>query len=402
MKILFITQFLPYPLDNGGAIKTYQTLKVLSQNHEVCLICFIANKERKKYQKILESELNIEVKPVIAKLPFAEFRDIRWEIFKSGFSWKPFIVYSYWNKEMAALVGKMLERGVDAIHIDHLNMASYLPNKKNHLWVLEEHNIKSILNWRNFKQEEWNKFKSFSFVEAVKNYLHERIMIPRFDYCLAISNEDKKKLIKRRAERKKIFFLPTVFENRLHFSFKPLIPTIIFFGDLEWWPNKDGIIWFMKKVFPLIKAQMTNVKLLIIGKRAGKKIKTLVRGDPNIELIGYVPDLEPYLKKAGCFVVPLRTAGGIRIKLLTAMAAGLPIVSTPLGCEGVQVKNRKQVLLADEPKDFAKAVIEVLRNRKLATELSKAGLSFIEKNYCEKEAKRVLRKIYRAELKKQT
>ena len=394
MKILYITQFLPYPLDNGGAIKTYQTLKILSQKHKVYLFCFLESKERKKDHKILEKKLKIEVKTVVSRLPLVEFREIKKDILKSLFSWLPFIVYRYKNRKMARQVNKRIEKGIDAIHIDHLNLASYLPGKKNCLWVLEEHNIESEFNLRIFKKESFNKFKIFSFLEMVKTYLYEKIIVSRFDYWLAISKIDKEKLIKRGAKQEKTFFLPVSFKTKSLFSFKKERFNIFFVGDLAWWPNKDGVLWFIKEVFPLIKKKISKVQFFLMGRRAGEVIKKLASLDSQIKLLGPVKNLNHFLKEASCFVIPLRGGGGVKIKVLTSLASGIPVVSTTIGVEGIEIKDSHEVVLANKPMDFAEAVVSVLKSKDLAESLSKTGLDFIKKNYHEEKAKAVLDSVY--------
>ena len=165
---------------------------------------------------------------------------------------------------------------------------------------------------------------------------------------------------------------------------------ILFVGLLSWWPNKDGFIWFYKKVFPFIKKVIPQVKFYVVGR--GKKYfkKIVSQNEKNIVFTGYVKNTKPYLKKAGVFIIPLRMGSGIRIKALTAMARGIPVVSTKMGVKGLGVKNNKEVLVSDGPKTFAKAVIKILKNKKTALCLSKNAQQFIKKNYNEKLASRIL------------
>ena len=395
MKILFLTQFLPYPLDNGGAIKTFQTLRILSQKHKVYLFCFLEREEKKKHQRLLEEKLEIKVKTVISHLPLSEFREIKKDILKSIFSPLPFIVYRYQDKKLAGLVKERIRKGIDAIHVDHLNMATYLPDHKSCLWVLEEHNIESEFNLRIFKKEKFNKFKIFSFLEMVKADFYEKRIIPNFDYWFAISKVDKEKLIRRGAKQEKTFFLPVSFKTKSFFSFKKDRLNIFFVGDLAWWPNKDGVLWFIREIFPLIKNKISKVQLFLMGRRAGEEIKKLVSLDSQIKLLGNVKSLKKYLKNASCCVAPLRGGGGVKIKVLTSLASGVPVVSTTIGAEGIEIKDGDEIILANKPADFAKAVVSVLKSRDLAESFSKAGLDFIKKNYNEEKAKAVLDNVYK-------
>ncbi|MBU3956748.1 glycosyltransferase family 4 protein [Patescibacteria group bacterium] len=394
MKILYITQILPYPPDSGGKIKTYQTLKLLGQKHQIYLACFASDLPtaalKKKLKKICQ---RIEV--IVSPYPTARFKKIKPFIFKSLFSSLPFIVYRYRDKRFKKTVEKILEKEkFDAIHIDHLNMASYLPREKDCLWVLEEHNLESEINWGIVRREEWNKFKIFSLLEAIKLAIFERRTVSKFDYIFAISKSDRKKLIKLGAKENKVFFLPTSFKTKPLLGSKSHKLTILFVGLLAWWPNKDGLLWFYEKIFPLVKQKIPNVELIVIGKEATKEMIDLDKKDRQFRLIGYVEDLEKYLAKASVFIVPLRVGSGIRIKILTALAAGLPVVSTKKGAEGIASRSGKGIILADGPKHFARAVVKILKNRKLANKLSRTGLDFVKRDYNQQKAAEALERAY--------
>lgn len=395
MKILFLTPQLPFPPESGGLIKTFQTLKLLAKRHEVFLVCFTSSSLKAGFKKQLE-DICQRAEVVVSPYPTAQFKDMKPFILKSLFSPMPFIVFRHHDKKMKDLVKRLIKKEkFDAIHIDHLNIASCLPKKKDCLWVLEEHNIESEINWGIFKREKWNKFKIFSFWEALKLTTYEKRVIPKFDYIFTISEEDKKKLVKLGVKKDKVFFLPTPFKTKNLFSFKRNLPVILFVGMLSWWPNKDGFFWFYQKVLPLIKQAIPGgVRFIVVGKGAAEEMVALNKKDPSFELVGYAKYLTKYLAKAGVFVVPLRAGSGIRIKILTALSAGLPVVSTTKGAEGVTRKTEGGIILADTPGEFAKAVVRIIKDKNFAKELSHEGIEFIKKNYNRQKAKEVLRKVY--------
>lgn len=394
MRILYLTQKLPFPADSGGPIKTLQTLKILSKDHQIFLVCFAPNKQELRNQKYLGS-LCSKVKIIVSNIPFDHFKNIRPIILKSLYSFNPFIVFRYKNKKFEKAVREILTKErIDAIHVDHLNLASYLPKEKNCLWVLEEHNLESEINWGIVKWERWNKFKFFSLLEGLKVSVYEKRMISKFDYILAISRDDKRKLIKLGAKKERVFFLPPPFKSKLLFTFKKKQPVILFIGTLPWWPNKDGLLWFYEKVLPLIKKKVENARFVVIGRGITKEMNKLEQEDPYIKFTGYVKDIKNYLSQASVFVVPLRTGSGIRIKILTALSAGIPVVSTKKGAEGIVSKSSEGVILADEPDDFARVVVRILKNKNQANELSKTGLDFIKRSFNQQKAARILKKVY--------
>lgn len=391
MKILYITQLLPYPLDTGGKIKTYKTIQLLSKHHQIYLTCFVAKASGLRYKKELE-KLCQKVKVFVWPLTSARYKKILNKVFLNFLSLTPFIFYRYFNPKMKQFINDLLKKEkFGAIHVDHLNMSQYLPKKKNCPWVLEEHNIESQGKFSIAKKEKF-PFNLVFFWEAVRLWLQEKNWFRRFDYILAISEKDKKTILRRGGKKKRVLVLPTPMKAKNLFSWDK--KNILFIGLLSWWPNKDGFYWFYEKVFPLIKNKISRVKFIVVGAEARRRMKDHVEKDPCLQLAGYVKDIKPFLKKAGVFIIPLRMGSGIRIKALSAMKAGVPIVSTRKGTEGLPVLDNKEVLLADNPGNFAKAVVNILGDCQLAKKISKNSLEFIRKKYNKKRALKILNQVY--------
>lgn len=394
MKILYLTQTFPYPLENGGHIKTYQTIRLLGQSNEVYLCCFSP-------QKLPESSIK-KIKSFCKKIyclesPYvvSDFRKIKSFIFRALFSLNPFIAFRYEDKRMKRITQKLIKKEkFDAIYIGSMNLATYLPQKKQSLWVLEEHNVESEMWWEIGKREKWNKFKLFCLLETLKLMLFERKVLPKFDRILAISEVDKQKMVSLGVPESRISFLPTACEVNNKFSFKNKGKLIFFVGTLFWWPNKEGIEWFYRKVFPLVKKKIPKVKLLIVGIGGEPDFTQLVETDKSAIMVGYQPDLDKFWYQAGIFIAPIRVGSGIRIKILTALSRGIPVVSTSKGAEGIVDKTGHGVFLADNPDDFARQVIALLTDQKLAEEASAQAREFIKKEYCATKAKKILSQIY--------
>lgn len=391
MKILYITQLLPYPLDTGGKIKTYKTIKLLAKNHQIHLVCFVPKPSDLKYKKELE-KLCKKVMVFVSPLVRARYKDILGKVFLNLFSLTPFIFYRYFNFKMEQYINTILKKEkFDAIHIDHLNIAQYLPKEKNCLWVLEEHNIESQGKFSIAKKERF-PFNLVFFWEAVRLWLMEKKWFKEFDYILAISDRDKGTMIRKGVRENYVFVLPTPMKVKNLFSWGN--KNILFVGLLSWWPNKDGFYWFYEKVFPLIKNKIPDVKFTVVGDGAREKMKNYAKKDSSLHLVGYVKDIKPFLKNAGVFIIPLRMGSGVRIKALTAMAAGIPVVSTFKGVEGISLSHNKKVLIADRPEVFAEKIIKVIKEKKLAYFLSRNGQEFIKRSYSQNLTEKILLKIY--------
>jgi glycosyltransferase involved in cell wall biosynthesis len=145
-------------------------------------------------------------------------------------------------------------------------------------------------------------------------------------------------------------------------------------------PNIDAVLYFKKDIMPLIQRQVSNVKLIIVGNHPSNAIREMATME-NVIVTGYVPDVIPYYKEARICLVPLRAGGGTRLKILESMALGRPVVSTTLGCEGLQVKDQENIMIADTPVEFAQKVVRLLQDRKLRGRISRNARRSVTRHY---------------------
>lgn len=170
---------------------------------------------------------------------------------------------------------------------------------------------------------------------------------------------------------------------------------ILHIGTMYWPPNIDGILWFIRQVYPRIRAERPDVTFDVVGARPPQEIVSLGGPGTGINVTGYVPDPTPLLQQAGAMVVPLRAGGGMRVKILNALAQGLPIVSTTLGCEGIDVQHGRHILIADTPDEFARATLGLLQDPRLASTLGRHGRELAQAKYDYRVACRSLDDVYR-------
>ena len=151
--------------------------------------------------------------------------------------------------------------------------------------------------------------------------------------------------------------------------------TILFTGLMSYYPNVHGVRMFVEEIFPRVLRQAPHARLLVVGAEPAPAVRRLA-GD-RIVVTGYVDDVRPYLERAEAYVVPLRIGGGTRVKALQAMAMGVPIVSTRVGCEGLNVEHGRHVLLADTPDEFAGSVVRLLHDGRLRASLAHDAAAFV-------------------------
>jgi glycosyltransferase involved in cell wall biosynthesis len=157
--------------------------------------------------------------------------------------------------------------------------------------------------------------------------------------------------------------------------------SLVFTGSMDWMPNEDGILYFVEEVLPLIRQQRPEVKLWVVGRRPGKKIKALAESDPGIQVTGRVEDIRPYIAKGAVYVVPLRVGSGTRLKIFEAMAMGKAVVSTTIGAEGLPVSHGVDIILADEPQQFAESVCRLLASPEERSQIGNAARRLVEEKY---------------------
>ena len=157
-------------------------------------------------------------------------------------------------------------------------------------------------------------------------------------------------------------------------------PTILHLGTMFWPPNISGVLWFAAEVLPRIHEQVPEARFVVIGKNPPREVETLTT-DPRVQVTGYVADLLPYLEQTDVFVVPLHAGSGMRVKILDAWLWGLPVVSTPIGAEGIEVQDGDNILLAEDAATFAQATLRLLKDEALNRALRDNGRAWVEAHY---------------------
>jgi glycosyltransferase involved in cell wall biosynthesis len=230
----------------------------------------------------------------------------------------------------------------------------------------------------------------YSLAQWLKLARYERAVMHGADGVVAVSEEDRRMLL-RLQPAARIGVVPNGVDTA-HFSRSALAGeragpvslaanTLVFSGTLDFRPNVDAVLWFMREVLPRIRARRPEVRLLVVGKRPAPALRALA-AQGLLTLTGEVPDARPYIAGAAVYVVPMRIGGGVRLKLLEALALEVPVVSTTMGAEGVAgLRADEHCLLADDPADFAIAVLRLLDDPMLGRRLGAAGRELARERY---------------------
>lgn len=240
-----------------------------------------------------------------------------------------------------------------------------------------------------------NPFARFYlFLQGMKTRAYEKIMVPKFDVNVAVSDLDMVNFEMRIPDAK--FNVITNGSDPEYFipSSEPEEQSLIFVGGLSWYPNRDAMIHFCRRIYPLVKSRVPNIRLDIIGRSPGHELQRLAHEDSSIILHGFVDDIRGHMANAAVYIVPIRVGGGTRLKILDAFAAGKALVSTAVGCEGLNVTDGKDILIAESHREFADKVINLLENTSMRKELGKNARLLIENNYSWEILGRKLNRIY--------
>jgi glycosyltransferase involved in cell wall biosynthesis len=308
-----------------------------------------------------------------------------------------------WSSEFQQQLAVWLRAGAyDVIQVEGLELARYTsppdPLSANAtgrpqrggkpLIVFDDHNAEYLLQKRIAEAEitarGWNAGAVYSSIQWRKLRSFERQVCRQSDRVVCVSKADAD-AVQQLDPTLKAHVIPNGVDTDVYQREKvaPLdLPphSLVFTGTMDFRPNVDAMLWFMREVLPLIKPHIPAVRVYVVGQRPHARLDVL-RADPAITITGAVDDTRPYITAASVYIVPLRMGGGTRLKLLEALALQAPIVSTTLGAEGFAVASGEQLLLADDAASFARSIVELIDNRSRAQSLGAAGRSFAVQHY---------------------
>lgn len=381
MNILFLTQLYPYPLADGASLRTFYVLKYLaSRGHRVTLVSFIRSPQEREYDTHLAPFCQ-SIHTVL--LPRSRLNDLRF-LLTSLPTRKPFLIARDYKPAMRRLVDKLLERQhFGLIYTDHLQMAQYMEGITGVHRLLDEHNVEFNILLGIWQTEPWGIMKLLAGLDGYKLRRWELATVQEFDTVLTVTERDRQILLQALAGLRRVFAIPTSIDLSQNppVEVNPYSHNILFTGTMYWPPNVKAVLHFYRDIFPTVRTQMPEARFVIVGKKPVREVAALAERDPAVTVTGYVEDIRPYWADSAVAVVPLDVGSGIRVKILTAMAAGVPVVSTTVGYQGIDLIPGKHILVADSDADFADAVVRLLQDVGLRQRLAAAGRRLIETTY---------------------
>lgn len=391
MRILFLTPEFPYPAQSGGTIKTKSILDHLGGSHEIHLLCFRRRpltEEQARWARSL---------PRVECLPLSRGRTAG-NLLRSYLRRLPLSVYRNHSPEMARLVRERLEaQAYDAVFVDGWLMAQYLPPNCGATAILHQHNAEHLLWLRQARREMNPPLKLLTYLEYLRVRRYEASILGRFHWVFAVSRADRRAFLDLGADPDRTLVLPNLPDQALlerpALSFVATLPQVLYFGTLSWEPNIEGVERFLRRVLPLVRRRLPQAQFLLAGSGAPARLRTLASHQPGVLFLGPVDDAEPLYRRARVFVEATETGGGTRLKVLNALARGLPTVASPQGAEGLEVNPGWHLLIARGPEEMANAVCRLMEDETLWRRLSENGREIIRQRYVPQVAYRPLDEV---------
>ena len=388
MKILFLTYDIPYPLDAGGKIRAYHLIKQLSRKHKITLFSYYRRKIQLRY--LTEIKKYCQKIRVFQRMLVFSFNHIAAALLHPNLTAH---IAHYYHQNLNNELKKELENGAyDIVHFESF-YTSHLIDKYPVKQVLGTENIE----WRVFMEHARQQpliLKALFQFEAGRTKQYEEKSWKKADAVLASSKENAEEIEK--VIGKKCYLVPNGIDLE-YFQFKKQRTDnkeqkILFVGNFKYIQNQDAVLVLIKKVFPLIKKEVENAKLLIIGRNPTRKIKNLA--DKDVFIDDKVEDIREAYYQADVLAAPIRAGSGTKFKILEAMASGVAVVTTAAGSEGIEGQDGKEFLIREKPEELAKAAVELLERKDLRNKLTINARKLVEEKYSWEKIVKELEKAY--------
>jgi len=382
MKILLAVPRPLFPADTGGKIRSLNIFSRLATRAEIHAVSFADPVSDAAGIAQMEATFATYT-PVFWREPKKYSLTFYAELLGNQFSSMPYFLAKCNLPRFRRAVEKWLaSTRFDMVFCDFLHTAVPLQPLEFRPKVVFEHNVEFLLRKRKWEREEQPLRRLVLGREWKKTHAIESEVCRSFDHVIAVSDDDQRTL-QRNFAVQNVSTVPTAVDTDF---FRPreeaAIPKrLVFVGSMDWEPNEDGILWFCRDIYPLIRKQMPGVTLNVVGRNPSSKLQRVVSGDSSVQITGWVPDIRPHLAQAEVVVVPLRVGGGTRIKIPEAMAMGKPVVSTPLGAEGLPFRDGNELCIAEEPEQFSRKVLELLDNITLRTSIEQTARDQVVAGY---------------------
>lgn len=374
MKILFLSRWFPYPVNNGSKLRIYNLLRGLSKRHDVTLLSFADQPDVSPEAPELRS-----VCSDVHLVPWREF-DPHSRNARLGFlGLKPRFLTDTHSVEMEDMIRCLVsKKKFDLVIASQLSMASYHESFGGLPAMFEEIELGLFHDGAAYADGFLRRLRLSLTWFKLRRYLSR--LLDSFRGCTVVSARERHLFESQFPRHKrKVGVIPNCIhlEEYEDLGVEPVPNQLIFSGPFRYRVNYDAMQWFVGEVFPKVLEQIPDARLSITGDHAGLPLPPI----PNVTLTGYVADIKSLMASSWVSVAPLRSGGGTRLKILESMAAGTPVVSTTKGAEGLDAIAGEHLLIADTPDSFADQVTRTLKDGSVRDRLSINGKKLVKEKY---------------------
>jgi polysaccharide biosynthesis protein PslH len=381
LKILWVKAGGIYPPNVGGRIRSYRILQALSRRHKITLFTFYAATHDDLHSEVKQEFDRVVCMPLEISTRRSLSEAVRYLRYLS--SPLPYTVSKFCRPEVTQRLHELVvEEKPDVIVCDFVIAAEPIPWTAASPKILFTHNVETEIWRRHYKLTQNPFWKAICWRECRAMERFERHYLTMADHVLTVSESDRN-VFAQMIDSSRITVIPTGVDSD-YFSPSPLQEepnTLVFSGAMDWMPNEDAIVYFLRQIFPHIRRQIPNASLCVVGRDPSRGLIEISAGQRGIEITGRVDDIRPFVHRAAVYVVPLRVAGGTRLKIFEAMAMGKAVVSTKIGAEGLPIHPGQDILIADDPREFADTAVRLLKDAGLRARIGGAARELVERGY---------------------
>ena len=384
LNVVVVGGALPYPANSGGRIRTLNLLTRLARRHHVTYLG-TRNADRSEAREALEylGDHRVEAVEVDHTVPSKSGPRFYARLAANLASPTPYSVASHQSPAMTRAVRRLANRGgVDLWQAEWAAGVSALRGLPGARKIVMAQNVETQI-WERYYQNEPHPLRRWYIGrQCLKFERFERRAFAEADRVVTVSLDDAA-LVRGR------FGMPRVdvVDNGIDRAyFGSVVPdrdpfTILYLGSLDWRPNQDALALLLDQIFPMIRSAEPRARLVVVGRNPPAGLARRATETEGVSVHANVADVRPFLAQSGVMAVPLRIGGGSRLKILEALASGLPVVSTRVGAEGLCLRDGEHLVLAEEPAELASAILQSLREPAFAQALASQGRKLVLERY---------------------
>ncbi|TAN34300.1 glycosyltransferase [bacterium] len=398
-RLVFVAQVPPTSDGSGPKRRNRQIIQALLDTYDIRLLAFVRSRDEHDSLMALTTD-QLVVTPVW--LWRSRWLDV-WHLTRSLLLRLPFLVARDWTEAMERAVREAAEEAETvAVHIDQLSMACYLPIAKaaRRIVVVDEHNVVwTLVAEVGTSYRWWSPKRLVALRDARRLRRFEAEICAKADLVLAVNTADAAQFTEMGAKSVRVVPIAMPVTGDEVERPEVAMSTVLIIGTMYYPPNAIGAMWFLNKVLPMLRGTDSQLRVLIVGARPPDSLLAAARVNSDVRVLGYVEDLEYVFRTATMLAVPLLAGGGTRVKILEAFAHRLPVIATTPGYRGLDVVPGRELLVADDPRDFAASVKELTTNAALRRSLADEGYRFVRTSHALAETAAAVNSAYSFVLK---